>query len=153
MRALYQKSVELASTFIFMVILLYTYSFIIADEFADEFSEENVRPCDSLVLCFIYTINLGLRSGGGIGESLKFPDHNNSNFALRTVIEISFFIIINIVMLNIIFGLIIDGFSELRDSETSKRKRPASELTTFRELPKKYLQGLWKRQKNARKFE
>lgn len=139
-RALYQKSVELASTFFFMIILIYTYSFILADEFSDEFEDHSVRPCDSLILCFVYTINLGLRNGGGIGDSLKFPDHNNSNFALITLIEISFFILINIVMLNIIFGLIIDAFSELRDSETEKRKLPVCLVSnSVRELHLEYL--------------
>ena len=135
-----------------MIILIYTYSFLIADEFSNEFDQEDVRPCDNLFMCFIYTINLGLRNGGGIGDSLKFPDHDNSNFALRTAIEISFFIIINIVMLNIIFGLIIDGFSELRDKETSKRK-PEYQTMIVRELPQEYLHGLQDRQKIARKLE
>jgi hypothetical protein len=123
-----------------MIILIYTYSFILADEFSDEFEDHSVRPCDSLILCFVYTINLGLRNGGGIGDSLKFPDHNNSNFALITLIEISFFILINIVMLNIIFGLIIDAFSELRDSETEKRKLPVCLVSnSVRELHLEYL--------------
>ena len=122
-----------------MVILLYTYSFVLAEQFPNDFSEEHVRPCDSLFLCFIYTLNLGLRSGGGIGETLKFPDHNSSQFALKTLIEISFFLLINIVMLNIIFGLIIDGFSQLRDSETEKRKWACPPSYPARELPGEHL--------------
>lgn len=64
------------------------------------------------------TVNLGLRNGGGIGDSLKITMYNDnkSDYLPKVVlVNILFFLIINLVFLNIIFGIIIDTFGELRD--------------------------------------
>ena len=60
--------------------------------------------------------------GGGIAEGLEVSDYNGDNFLLRNVFDLSFFILINVVLLNIIFGLIIDAFAELRDESNEKSK-------------------------------
>jgi len=33
--------------------------------------EYEVPICDTPIMCFMYVINIGLRSGGGVGEPLK----------------------------------------------------------------------------------
>jgi inositol 1,4,5-triphosphate receptor type 1 len=64
------------------------------------------------------TVNLGLRNGGGIGDSLKitmYIDNKSAYLPKVVLVNILFFLIINLVFLNIIFGIIIDTFGELRD--------------------------------------
>ena len=63
-----------------------------------------------------------MRFGGGIADGLDVSDHSAKNFLLRNVYDISFFIFVNVVLLNIIFGLIIDAFAELRDENTQRSK-------------------------------
>jgi hypothetical protein len=63
-----------------------------------------------------------MRFGGGIADGLDVSDHEGDNFMLRNIYDISFFVLINVILLNIIFGLIIDAFAELRDSNQEKSK-------------------------------
>lgn len=62
------------------------------------------------------TWNIGIRMGGGIGEALsKINFFNESIYYERLVYDISFFIIVIIIILNIVLGIIIDTFAQLRD--------------------------------------
>ena len=66
--------------------------------------------------CFITTLNFGIRNGGGIGESAMeyYPNEAYDAWLYRTLFNLVFFLVINIVMLNIVFGIIIDKFADLR---------------------------------------
>jgi len=55
--------------------------------------------------------------GGGIGEALVIYDFDWKYLALRYVFDLSFFIIVIVIGLNVIFGIIVDTFSELRDEK------------------------------------
>lgn len=72
--------------------------------------------CSTLYECTLSTLNNGIRAGGGIGETLAQPLNSNANqYWGRYFFDLTFFIVIIIVMLNIIFGIIIDAFAALRD--------------------------------------
>lgn len=52
----------LFSTFMYMIILIYTFSYGIALKFNDSFDSQvvgEVRTCDSFATCFIYTVDMG----------------------------------------------------------------------------------------------
>jgi len=60
----------------------------------------------------------GLRYGGGIGDFFSDMSYLNTSrkyFYVILVFEVTFFIIVNIMFLNMIFGIIIDTFAELRE--------------------------------------
>lgn len=57
----------------------------------------------------------GIRAGGGIGEALGQLTRTSDHYWFRVIFDLSFFIIIIICLLNIIFGIIIDTFAALRD--------------------------------------
>jgi Ion transport protein len=72
-------------------------------------------------------ISLGMRSGGGYGDIMEPLNINDTEGNLvgwyaKWIIELSFFVFLNIISLNIIFGIIIDTFAELRDDETARDK-------------------------------
>lgn len=83
--------------------------------------------CDTLLYCTASTLNVGVRSGGGIGDGLHQPSNDESTYTLRMIFDIFFFIIVIVILLNIIFGIIIDTFGELRD----ERKRIEKEASTI----------------------
>ena len=83
--------------------------------------QSDTIDCETLVDCFIYTIDLGLRAGGGIGDYMnQAGPHNRNIFWHQFLYEFSFFCIVNVICFNIIAGIIIDTFSQLR-GETDER--------------------------------
>ncbi|XP_076376142.1 inositol 1,4,5-trisphosphate receptor isoform X3 [Megalopta genalis] len=78
------------------------------------------RSCDSLVMCIVTTLNQGLRNGGGIGDILRAPSSTEPLFVARVVYDLLFFFIVIIIVLNLIFGVIIDTFADLRSEKQQK---------------------------------
>lgn len=59
--------------------------------------------------------------GGGIGDYLAEPlIQEPQQWLSRTFFDLSFFLLITIVMLNVVFGIIIDTFSDLRGQKEEK---------------------------------
>jgi len=72
----------------------------------------------SLMHCFWSTFNYGLRTGGGMGEFLPAQtrsDFNMQAYYIRFIFDVSFFLIVITILLNVIFGIIIDTFAQLRE--------------------------------------
>lgn len=70
----------------------------------------------------MWIIRYGLLNGGGIAESMRFIAFTNDNldrYFIRWIYDVSFFIAIPVIFLNIIFGIIIDTFKELRDEKNN----------------------------------
>ncbi|RNA13117.1 inositol 1-4-5-trisphosphate receptor type 2 [Brachionus plicatilis] len=78
------------------------------------------RSCDTLIMCIITTLNNGLRNGGGIGDVLRKPSSSEPLFMFRVVYDLLFFFIVIIITLNLIFGVIIDTFGDLRQEKQEK---------------------------------
>ena len=81
--------------------------------------------CQTAFSCFLNTLNLGLRSGGGIGDAIgpqAYQVGEGGLFLGRVIFDMSFFIIMIILLLNLIFGMIIDAFGDLRDQKTSNEE-------------------------------
>lgn len=61
-----------------------------------------------------------MRQGGGIGDIITLPKPSGDSLDLyhyRTIYDLSFFIIMIIIWMNVVFGIIIDTFAELRDDK------------------------------------
>ncbi|KAH0948674.1 hypothetical protein HN011_002941 [Eciton burchellii] len=78
------------------------------------------RTCDSLIMCIVTTLNQGLRNGGGIGDILRAPSSTEAFFVGRVIYDLLFFFIVIIIVLNLIFGVIIDTFADLRSEKQQK---------------------------------
>ncbi|CAH8540652.1 unnamed protein product [Dicrocoelium dendriticum] len=72
------------------------------------------RHCDSLRMCILTTLHEGLRSGGGIADVLRRPSIREERFLFRTIYDLSFFVLVIIIILNVVFGVIVDTFAALR---------------------------------------
>ncbi|XP_021948195.1 inositol 1,4,5-trisphosphate receptor [Folsomia candida] len=84
----------------------------------DEDMKENV--CDTLLMCIVTTLNQGLRNGGGIGDVLRPPSKTESTYTARVIYDLLFYFVVIVIVLNLIFGVIIDTFADLR---TEKQHR------------------------------
>ncbi|XP_050314541.1 inositol 1,4,5-trisphosphate receptor isoform X2 [Anthonomus grandis grandis] len=89
-------------------------------ELIDPGEEKKERACDSLRMCIVTTLNQGLRNGGGIGDILRAPSSEESLFVPRVVYDLLFFFVVIIIVLNLIFGVIIDTFADLRSEKQQK---------------------------------
>jgi inositol 1,4,5-triphosphate receptor type 1 len=103
-------------TAILLIILIYMYSVIGYFAIPDAYPDSN---CETLYYCILYNINAGIRNGGGIGDVLTgIAPFDGRSYLGRFFLEISFFLIIIILGLNIVFGIILDTFGELRDKKS-----------------------------------
>ena len=73
--------------------------------------------CETLVQCLCSTIQYGLRAGGGLGDALNQKGWKDDLYTTRYVFDILFFMIINIILMNIFFGIIIDSFADKRGKD------------------------------------
>uniref|UniRef100_A0A671L6R4 Inositol 1,4,5-trisphosphate receptor n=1 Tax=Sinocyclocheilus anshuiensis TaxID=1608454 RepID=A0A671L6R4_9TELE len=87
------------------------------------------RVCDTLLMCIITVLNHGLRNGGGIADVLRKLSKEEPMFPARVVYDLLFFFIVIIIVLNLIFGVIIDTFADLRSEK--QRKEEILKTTCF----------------------
>uniref|UniRef100_A0A803W0K6 Inositol 1,4,5-trisphosphate receptor n=1 Tax=Ficedula albicollis TaxID=59894 RepID=A0A803W0K6_FICAL len=86
-------------------------------------SEDGIeRTCDTLLMCIVTVLNQGLRNGGGVGDVLRKPSKDEPLFAARVVYDLLFYFIVIIIVLNLIFGVIIDTFADLRSEKQKKEE-------------------------------
>ncbi|NXL01556.1 ITPR2 protein, partial [Mesembrinibis cayennensis] len=99
------------------------YLFSAALLFAGEEEEDGIeRTCDTLLMCIVTVLNQGLRNGGGVGDVLRKPSKDEPLFAARVVYDLLFYFIVIIIVLNLIFGVIIDTFADLRSEKQKKEE-------------------------------
>ena len=70
----------------------------------------------------LLTIVQGLRNGGGIGDVLRQPSHLEPYFYIRVLFDMVFYFVVIIIVLNLIFGVIIDTFADLRSEKQQKEE-------------------------------
>ena len=75
--------------------------------------------CSNYAHCFLTMMGFGLRSGGGLGEKTFYPYYQTakSDYIMRFINDFSFFALVSTIYLNILFGILIDSFSELREKK------------------------------------
>ncbi|XP_061085026.1 inositol 1,4,5-trisphosphate receptor type 2 [Conger conger] len=127
-------------TAVLALILVYLFSIVGFLFLKDDFRMEVDRlpgpeddgiehVCDTLLMCIVTVLNQGLRNGGGVGDILRKPSKNEPLFAARVVYDLLFFFIVIIIVLNLIFGVIIDTFADLRSEK--QRKEEILKTTCF----------------------
>lgn len=119
LKAVYLHWLQLVMTLLLLVFVVYAFTSWIITRFNDEMH----FACDSYWLCFTYILNYGLRNGGGIAESMNsFRAGGDLLYYYEWFsMNVGWFLIITVTFLNIVFGIIIDTFSELRDSQREKQ--------------------------------
>uniref|UniRef100_A0A672VDH9 Inositol 1,4,5-trisphosphate receptor n=1 Tax=Strigops habroptila TaxID=2489341 RepID=A0A672VDH9_STRHB len=90
---------------------------------SDQMEEENKEhTCETLLMCIVTVLSHGLRSGGGVGDVLRKPSKEEPLFAARVIYDLLFFFMVIIIVLNLIFGVIIDTFADLRSEKQKKEE-------------------------------
>jgi len=107
--------VYIFSVFAYMYLAKYFY-------YMEDSTDNPIPACVSLFGCFVTVFNMGLRANdiGGNIEPVHSPDikHDTTEevvlFYVQIAFAIAFWFIVCIILLNVIFGIIIDSFGERR---------------------------------------
>jgi hypothetical protein len=124
LRAVTIPGEQLLMTGALAVIILYIYSVLgflfVRDSFmSDDFPDE--RRCDKLADCFTTTIREGLINGGGMADTfIPKPVSEKAEFLKRFFFDLTYFVIVIIILLNVIFGIIIDTFASMREADDER---------------------------------
>mmetsp|Transcript_19552 Transcript_19552/g.58269 ORF Transcript_19552/g.58269 Transcript_19552/m.58269 type:complete len:2305 (+) Transcript_19552:63-6977(+) len=111
-----------------MLIIIYIYALVAFAYYRASFDSDEGAFCQTLGQCFLTSVRLGMMSGGGLGEALPLPEvYSFRGPGIRTLFDLSFFILITIIGLNVVFGIIVDTFSELRDEKQQIQEAMNSE--------------------------
>ena len=99
-------------TIVLILLLTYLYTLVTISEFFQytEFTDSN-GDCEDVAACLATAID-AIRQGG-IGTILA-PSHGTDDRILRIVFDTSYFILVSVVLINMVLGIIIDAFAELR---------------------------------------
>ena len=86
---------------------------------------EQPTMCKSMISCFAVFMVNGLIMGGGIGEFISSelgnaPPIGADRTMSRYLFDLAFFAVVTIGLLNLIFGIIVDTFSSLREHENEE---------------------------------
>ena len=111
---------QILLTLLLGIFIIFIYSTIYMIAFSNQF--QNNWDCDTLSVCFFTILDSGTRAGGGIGDLLSVYTDFSSVVDFRLFSDMSFFALVTFVLLNIIFGIIIDTFAELREKRTKLMK-------------------------------
>ena len=113
----------LVMTLILAIFVVYNYGMITFFFFNGDAGD--MDQCRNLAMCVFDTITRGMRSDEGIGSYMHEVDPGTEHVGawyLRGYIDFSFFLIMVIILLNIVFGIIIDTFGDLRRQREKKKQ-------------------------------
>ena len=115
---------ELGASFLLLIFLVYFYSnigfFYLNDNFQADI--ENDIPdnyCLCLSFCFMTNFDAGIRARGGAADQMiRISFERNDNlYYIRIIYDISYFLICIIIMIDLVFGIILGTFSDMREKE------------------------------------
>jgi len=82
---------------------------------------QQMSTCPNLMICFFETLDQGLRSGDivdAVFDSASFE--NGLSYADRVVFGMMFFLVVGVVLFDIVTGIILDKFGELREDSAAR---------------------------------
>jgi len=117
----------LLQVFGLMIIFIYIYALVAFALLRRDMDPADGLYCNTLVECLTTSIRFGLLSGGGLGEAIPSENYGYAVPAVKGMLfDLSFFILITTIGLNVVFGIIVDTFSELRDEKYQTSEHMAS---------------------------
>ncbi|GMH46928.1 hypothetical protein TrLO_g2543 [Triparma laevis f. longispina] len=125
---------QLMMTAILGLIIIYAFTLIgffffhNTGEMTTGDGDDAYNECENMIDCYKSFVRNGLMYGGGIGDYISGDLENipkmedNLHYWARLLFDLSFFIIIIVLLLNIIFGIILDTFSALREQQNERNE-------------------------------
>jgi hypothetical protein len=105
-------------TLLLVFIVIYIFAFFIFKHYPNEFEydDDSVQElCETMWHCFLATL-FSITQGGGFADTARFTLDN------RIVLDLAFFVILMTVLVNVLFGIIIDTFASLRQKKAARKE-------------------------------
>ena len=125
------RSILMTAVFGFVIIYIYAIvGFAFGQDLfvAGDYPDPDIDWCTNLFVCWVSAVTNGLREGD-IGKIMEPRPSDDARYPFMVLYQFSYYLIVITVLLNVIFGIIIDTFSELRTS--AAQKTTAMENTCF----------------------
>jgi hypothetical protein len=124
--AIVSKAQQIFLVGLFLLVVVYSFTTIGFFFYEVEFDElipgddgESVKAnyCNDLFGCFLFIMDYGIRNGGGIADVLPNKNYfeNGKMHNDRFFYDLSFWFFVIVIMLNIVMGIVIDTFTEMRE--------------------------------------
>jgi hypothetical protein len=114
-----ENSFSLLISYLVGTIIMYIFAMLLFIYLSgDSYLEASVTElmCDTMVHCVFNVHYFGLLYGGGISENLRmYSTTDPQHYYIRGLYDLLFFWIIQIIFLNLFFGIVIDTFAFLRN--------------------------------------
>jgi hypothetical protein len=132
LRSISRPAKALGVTTLLYLIVVYVFAvvgffFFREDYTPDELTEaqrEGRAPytCQRLFQCFLVSLDQGLKSDGGLGGFLRqLPLGASAHSYGRLAFDVMYNILLVVLLLNLVFGVIIDTFASLRTDDQEKK--------------------------------
>jgi len=129
--AVYKPRKALLLTFLLTFVFVYIFTilafYFLTSDFYNEDTGQN--ECQTMLKCFGTFMRNGLIFGGGIGDYVAgelghVPDTRfTDKFIGRAAYDLLFFVVVIVLLLNIVFGIIIDTFAQLREAQVERMEQ------------------------------
>lgn len=113
---------ELLQTSALGIYFFYLYGIIVFVFMPTSFMEAHDSPCSTISQCWAYVIEIGL-ANSDMSAGMKPISWSDPYYLLFWFLTVSYVILISLVLLNVIFGIIIDSFAQLRTEQEEVAKQ------------------------------
>lgn len=126
-RAFKISIIQVLMMIIFLFILVWVFSltsfFFANDLFISEINSKEENLCSNTLQCFIRFLNNGIRNGDGIGNFIPKKNYfSGGPYVGKWFLEMFFFIVFSLLLLNMINGIIINTFTQLKEELDKKEE-------------------------------
>lgn len=117
-RSVTEHGRQLISTLVLAAIIMFAYGIFVNIYFIDYLASDYSENCSSLAECYFLILDRAFRNGEGVGGLINIPYFGSGGgdviYYFTLILNLSFFLLINTVFLNVILAVLVDTFSELR---------------------------------------
>jgi len=115
-------------TLFLVVVLAYMYAMIgfVSGGLRDIFGDATSTSCTSLYYCLMSTISVSIWGGSGVASATSTLAVDDPEFWPNYIYTISFFVFVILITLNIVLGIILDTFGQLREEKNNIEEDMAS---------------------------
>ncbi|ETM50437.1 hypothetical protein L914_05509 [Phytophthora nicotianae] len=132
LRSISRPAKALGVTTLLYLIVVYVFAVVGFFFFREDYTQEKditkaqiagraPYTCQRLFQCFLVSLDQGLKSDGGLGSYLRqIPLGTSAHSYGRLAFDVLYNILLVVLLLNLIFGVIIDTFASLRTNDQEK---------------------------------